>query len=147
VSFADDPNRPAAPETVRSDRDLRRQARFVAASHMRAIAPTAMPAGECGTIVAVSLLAAYGQPRRAARCGGSRTRRYVLELQGGGASRCATRYFVVHYFDEYIWIQSAHVGGLDGIVDACNATGTVEATWTIRSTVASMSGGNRADQA
>jgi hypothetical protein len=36
-------------------------------------------------------------------------------------------YFVVHYFDEYIWLESAHVGGLEGVLDACNATGTVDA--------------------
>ncbi len=36
------------------------------------------------------------------------------------------RYFVVHYFDEYIWIDSAHRGGVEGLVEACNATGTVD---------------------
>jgi hypothetical protein len=41
--------------------------------------------------------------------------------------RCDDRYFLVHYFDEYIWIESAHRGGLEGLVDACNATATTEA--------------------
>jgi hypothetical protein len=35
-------------------------------------------------------------------------------------------HFVVHYFDEYIWLESAHVGGLEGVLYACNVTGTVE---------------------
>lgn len=35
-------------------------------------------------------------------------------------------YFVVHYFDEYIWIDSAHRGGVEGLVEACDATATVE---------------------
>lgn len=35
-------------------------------------------------------------------------------------------YFVVHYIDEYIWIDSAHRGGLEGLVEACNATATVD---------------------
>jgi hypothetical protein len=36
--------------------------------------------------------------------------------------------FLVHYFDEYIWIDSAHRGGVEGVLEACNANGTVEAT-------------------
>jgi hypothetical protein len=35
-------------------------------------------------------------------------------------------YFVIHYFDEYIWIPSAHVGGTEGVLDACRVTGTAE---------------------
>jgi hypothetical protein len=34
-------------------------------------------------------------------------------------------YFVAHYFDEYIWLESAHAGGLEGLLDACNAAGSV----------------------
>ncbi len=36
------------------------------------------------------------------------------------------RYFVMHYFDEYIWIESAHRGGLEGVLRACGLDGTVE---------------------
>jgi uncharacterized protein (TIGR02265 family) len=35
------------------------------------------------------------------------------------------RYFVMHYFDEYIWIDSAHRGGLEGILRACSVSGSV----------------------
>ncbi len=35
-------------------------------------------------------------------------------------------YFVIHYFDEYIWIESAHVGGTEGVLYACSATGSAE---------------------
>jgi hypothetical protein len=40
--------------------------------------------------------------------------------------RCDDRYFILHYFDEYIWIESAHRGGVEGLVEACNATATTE---------------------
>jgi hypothetical protein len=36
------------------------------------------------------------------------------------------RYFVVHYFDEYIWLESAHLGGVEGLLDACNVASTVD---------------------
>lgn len=36
-------------------------------------------------------------------------------------------YFVMHYFDEYIWIDSAHRGGMEGLLQACGVRGTVEA--------------------
>jgi hypothetical protein len=36
------------------------------------------------------------------------------------------RYFIVHYFEEYIWIDSAHRGGLEGLLEACNTNATTE---------------------
>jgi uncharacterized protein (TIGR02265 family) len=36
------------------------------------------------------------------------------------------QYFVLHYFDEYIWIESAHRGGVEGLLEACSATGTAD---------------------
>jgi hypothetical protein len=36
------------------------------------------------------------------------------------------RYFVIHYFDEYVWLESAHCGGVEGLLEACNAVGTVD---------------------
>jgi hypothetical protein len=36
------------------------------------------------------------------------------------------RYFVMHYFDEYVWLDAAHRGGLEGVLYACNVTGTVD---------------------
>jgi hypothetical protein len=51
-----------------------------------------------------------------------------LFLNYGGLriERRDDRYFVVHYFDEYIWIESAHRGGVEGLLEACNATGTTD---------------------
>jgi uncharacterized protein (TIGR02265 family) len=40
--------------------------------------------------------------------------------------RLEERHFVMHYFDEYIWIESAHRGGIEGILQACSASGTTE---------------------
>lgn len=40
--------------------------------------------------------------------------------------RIDERYFVMHYFDENIWIDSAHRGGVEGVLEACNATGDVD---------------------
>jgi uncharacterized protein (TIGR02265 family) len=34
-------------------------------------------------------------------------------------------YFIMHYFDEYIWIDSAHLGGLEGVLDGCGVSGSV----------------------
>jgi hypothetical protein len=34
-------------------------------------------------------------------------------------------YFIMHYFDECIWIDSAHRGGMEGLLEACGVTGTV----------------------
>ncbi len=36
------------------------------------------------------------------------------------------RYFVMHYFDEWIWIEGAHRGGMEGLLAACGVEGTVE---------------------
>jgi uncharacterized protein (TIGR02265 family) len=36
------------------------------------------------------------------------------------------RYFVMHYFDEVIWIDHAHRGGMEGLLQACGVSGTVE---------------------
>ncbi len=36
-------------------------------------------------------------------------------------------YFVMHYFDEYIWIDTAHRGGMEGLLRACGVVGTVAA--------------------
>ena len=36
------------------------------------------------------------------------------------------RHFVMHYFDECIWIDGAHRGGMEGLLDACGVKGTVE---------------------
>jgi uncharacterized protein (TIGR02265 family) len=36
------------------------------------------------------------------------------------------RYFVMHYFDECIWIEGAHRGGMEGLLAACGVQGTVE---------------------
>jgi uncharacterized protein (TIGR02265 family) len=35
---------------------------------------------------------------------------------------------VLHMFDEYIWIESAHRGGCEGLLAACGVEGTVEAS-------------------
>jgi uncharacterized protein (TIGR02265 family) len=35
-------------------------------------------------------------------------------------------HFVVHYFEEWVWIESAHRGGLEGLLDACRVSGTTE---------------------
>ncbi len=35
-------------------------------------------------------------------------------------------YFIMHYFDECIWIDSAHRGGMEGLLEACRVTGTVD---------------------
>ena len=35
-------------------------------------------------------------------------------------------YFIMHYFDECIWIDSAHRGGMEGLLEACSVSGTVE---------------------
>jgi hypothetical protein len=40
--------------------------------------------------------------------------------------RRSDRHFIVHYFDEYIWIESAHRGGIEGLLEACRTTGTTE---------------------
>jgi uncharacterized protein (TIGR02265 family) len=40
--------------------------------------------------------------------------------------RLGERYFVMHYFDECIWIDSAHRGGMEGLLGACGVDGTVE---------------------
>jgi uncharacterized protein (TIGR02265 family) len=37
------------------------------------------------------------------------------------------RYFVMHYFDEYIWIDSAHRGGMEGLLEACGLRADIEA--------------------
>ena len=36
------------------------------------------------------------------------------------------QYFVMHYFDECIWIDSAHRGGMEGLLEACGVAGSVE---------------------
>ncbi|HEY1692779.1 MAG TPA: hypothetical protein VGG39_11490 [Polyangiaceae bacterium] len=36
------------------------------------------------------------------------------------------RYFIMHYFDEWIWIDSAHRGGLEGLLQACGVEGSVD---------------------
>jgi uncharacterized protein (TIGR02265 family) len=40
--------------------------------------------------------------------------------------RRSTSYFIMHYFEECIWIDSAHRGGMEGILDACGVKGSVE---------------------
>jgi uncharacterized protein (TIGR02265 family) len=35
---------------------------------------------------------------------------------------------VLHMFDEYIWIETAHRGGCEGLLAACGVTGSVEPT-------------------
>jgi hypothetical protein len=40
--------------------------------------------------------------------------------------RVEEHYFVMHYFDENIWIDSAHRGGVEGVLQSCKATGTVD---------------------
>jgi uncharacterized protein (TIGR02265 family) len=35
-------------------------------------------------------------------------------------------YAIMHYFDEYIWIDGAHRGGAESLLDACGVEGTVE---------------------
>jgi uncharacterized protein (TIGR02265 family) len=49
-----------------------------------------------------------------------------LGYGGWRVERRDEHYFVVHYFDEYIWIDSAHKGGVEGLLEACNATGALE---------------------
>jgi uncharacterized protein (TIGR02265 family) len=41
--------------------------------------------------------------------------------------RRAPGYFVMHYFDEWIWIDGGHRGGMQGLLRACGVDGTVEA--------------------
>jgi uncharacterized protein (TIGR02265 family) len=40
----------------------------------------------------------------------------------------SANHVVLHMFDEYIWIDSAHVGGCQGLLTACGVTGTVRAS-------------------
>jgi uncharacterized protein (TIGR02265 family) len=40
--------------------------------------------------------------------------------------RLEQRYVIMHYFDECIWIDSAHRGGMEGLLQACGVEGTVE---------------------
>lgn len=35
-------------------------------------------------------------------------------------------YFIMHYFDEWLWIESAHRGGLEGLLEACRMQGRVD---------------------
>ncbi len=46
--------------------------------------------------------------------------RWRLEQRGPGHA-------VLHMFDEYIWIEGAHLGGCQGLLVACGVTGTVTA--------------------
>jgi uncharacterized protein (TIGR02265 family) len=41
-----------------------------------------------------------------------------LELRGAGHA-------VLHMFDEYVWIEGAHLGGCEGLLLACGVRGTV----------------------
>jgi uncharacterized protein (TIGR02265 family) len=45
---------------------------------------------------------------------------------GWRLERLEERHFVMHYFDEYIWIESAHRGGIEGVLHACSVTGSVD---------------------
>jgi uncharacterized protein (TIGR02265 family) len=36
------------------------------------------------------------------------------------------RFFTMHYFDEYLWLDACHRGGVEGLLDACRARGTVD---------------------
>jgi uncharacterized protein (TIGR02265 family) len=49
-----------------------------------------------------------------------------LGYGGWRVERRDERHFVFHYFDEYIWIDSAHRGGVEGVLEACNTTGTLD---------------------
>jgi hypothetical protein len=40
--------------------------------------------------------------------------------------RRSERYAIWHYFDEYVWLESAHVGGIEGVLEACSAVGSVQ---------------------
>jgi len=40
--------------------------------------------------------------------------------------RLGPHYIVMHYFEECIWIDSAHRGGMEGLLEACGVEGTVE---------------------
>lgn len=42
-----------------------------------------------------------------------------LEERGPG-------YVVMHYFGEWVWIESAHRGGMEGVLQACGRQGTVD---------------------
>jgi hypothetical protein len=35
-------------------------------------------------------------------------------------------YAIMHYFDEYLWIETAHRGGMEGLLRACNVVGSAE---------------------
>lgn len=35
-------------------------------------------------------------------------------------------YLILHYFDEYIWIEGAHQGGAESLLEACGVEGTAE---------------------
>jgi uncharacterized protein (TIGR02265 family) len=35
-------------------------------------------------------------------------------------------FFTMHYFDEYLWLDACHRGGVEGLLDACRSTGTVD---------------------
>jgi hypothetical protein len=49
-----------------------------------------------------------------------------LSYGGWRIERRDDHYFVVHYWDEYIWLDSAHRGGLEGMLEACSVNGNVE---------------------
>jgi hypothetical protein len=45
---------------------------------------------------------------------------------GWRLERREENYLVLHYFDEYVWIDAGHRGGCEGVLDACSVTGSVE---------------------
>jgi uncharacterized protein (TIGR02265 family) len=45
--------------------------------------------------------------------------RWHLEPRGPG-------YFIMHYFDEWIWIDTAHRGGMESVLEACGRPGTAD---------------------
>jgi uncharacterized protein (TIGR02265 family) len=46
---------------------------------------------------------------------------------GWRVERRAETYVIMHYFDEYLWIDTAHRGGMEGLLRACSVDGSVEA--------------------
>jgi uncharacterized protein (TIGR02265 family) len=53
-------------------------------------------------------------------------RSYFADYGRWRMERLEDRYFIMHYFNEWIWVESAHRGGMEGLLQACGLRGTVE---------------------
>jgi uncharacterized protein (TIGR02265 family) len=56
-----------------------------------------------------------------------RCRDFMVNYGHWRLERRGPEHLVLHMFDEYIWIDSMHVGGCEGLLAACGVDGTVRA--------------------